>query len=294
MTSRVGKARIPSKAGEPIIFSEDQWALVEKAYGHELPEPIRKGILLATEVLRLVGSVELNAPEQKKMIAKTKKLRDAARSLLEETDWPVKEGTAWESIEALTKATAAAVAEFPSRDLQFLTVVHSLFATCNLILCDWESDGGIREGWMWDSWVQAINETMQQHGLPYKTRKDKSDIDQVNSQFVWLIKEIQKHIPKELRRHSHSTDALAIAIHRARKFNWWPKLAPPNISEEAASSVELPEVRAERYKRFRQELAMDPNWVEHRPGSFVRAEIARPGQGVEGEDEQKESKPRDG
>ena len=71
MTSRIRKARIPSNAGKRIIFSEDQWALIEKAYGYQLPEPVRAFILLATEALRLVGSAELSAPALNKIIAKT-------------------------------------------------------------------------------------------------------------------------------------------------------------------------------------------------------------------------------
>ena len=297
MTSRIERTRIPRNAGKRIIFSENQWMLMEKAYGHQLPEPVRAFILLATEALRLVGSAELSAPPLKKMIAKTQKLRDAARSLLEEIDRPVKDNATWKSFEAMVEATATVVKEFPNEHVQFLMVVNSVFEGCNLILREWASDRGLREGRMWDVWVQGISERMQDHGLPHAARKDvdKRDSSQVNSQFVLLIDELQKHIPKKLRRHAHSSDALAQAISRARKSNWWSKLVPSNINLEAAPSVvESPEDRAERYKKFRQELEKDPNWVERRPGSFVRAEIAQLGQGLEGQDEQPESKPRDG
>lgn len=296
MTSRVGKARIPSNAGKRIIFSEDQWALMEKAYGYQLPEPVRAFILLATEALRLVGSAELSAPALKKMIAKTRNLRDAARSLLEETDRPVKEDAAWKSFEAMTEETATVVKEFPNDHVQFLLVVNSVFEGCNLMLRDWASDRGLREGKMWDAWVQGISERMQYHGFPHAARKDvdKRDSSQVNSQFVLLINELQKHIPKKLCHHTQSIDALAQAIYRARKSNWWPELVPLN-EEEAASLVESREEQTERYRRFRQKLAMDPNWVERRPGSFVRAEFAGlEEQGEEGQDEQRELKPRDG
>ena len=228
MTSRVGRARIPSgNAGKRIIFSEDQWALMEKAYGHQLPEPVRAFILLATEVLRLVGSAELNAPALKKMIAKTRDLRDAAQSLLKEADLPVEEG--WNSFEAMTEDTATAVKEFPNHHLQFLIVVNCIIAGCNLMLRDWESDRGLHEGRTWDAWVQSISEKMQYHGLPNAARKDsdKRDSDRENSQFVLLIEELQKHIPEVLRRHDQSPNALAQAIYRARNSNWWPDLVPP-------------------------------------------------------------------
>jgi hypothetical protein len=72
MTSRVGKARIPSQAGEPLIFSEDQWALVEKAYGRSLSPEIRVHIIIATNALRLVSAAEQHAPSLDKMRIKTK------------------------------------------------------------------------------------------------------------------------------------------------------------------------------------------------------------------------------
>jgi hypothetical protein len=170
-------------------------------------------------------------------------------------------------------------------------VINSFIAGCNLMLRDWATDGGLREGRMWEAWVQSIGELMQHHGLPHAARKDsdKRDSDRVKSQFVLLIDELQKHIPKKLRRHAQSTDALAQAIYRARKSNWWPQLVPQNIRGEAASLEESPEEQAERYSRFRQKLAMLPNWVERRPGSFERVE-----QREEGQDEQKEPSPRDG
>jgi hypothetical protein len=268
MTSRVRNARIPGKAGKRIIFSRDQWSLIEKAYGQKLPKPARDYIHLATEALRLVGSAELNAPELREIIAKTKNLRDDARSLLEKCGCPVKEDTAWTSFEAMTEDTATVVKEFPNDHSQFLIVVNCLFEGCNLMLRNWVSDAGLREGMMWDAWVQGIGERMQYHSLPHAARKDseKRDSNQVNSQFVLLIEELQKHIPKKLRRHTQSSDALAQAIYRARKSNWWPELVPPNINVEGASLVEVLEA----------ELAV----LEE--------------QGEEGQDEQKESKPRDG
>ena len=84
-----------------------------------------------------------------------------------------------------------------------------------------------------------------------------------------LIDELQKHLPEELQRHTQSLDALAQAIYRARKSNWWPVLLPANIREKFASQLESPQERAERYERFKQGLRRSPGWTERRPGSFV-------------------------
>src|SRR5579862_9524464 len=172
MASRVAKARIPSEAGKRIIFSEDQWSLIEKAYGEKLPKPARTYVLLATETLRLVRSVELNAPELREVIVGTENLRDAARSLLKKCRCPIQEETLWTSFEAMTKDTARLVKEFSSDHLQFLMVVNCLLEGCNLMLRNWDSDGGLREGKMWDAWVQGISERMQYQGLPHAARKD--------------------------------------------------------------------------------------------------------------------------
>jgi hypothetical protein len=299
VTSRIHKARIPVDAGERIVFSEDQWKRIERAYGHKLPKAIRAGILLATEALRLIGGMERTAPALEKMIAKTKSLKDAARSLLKEVGWPVKEDAAWKSFEAMTEGAATAVKEFPNVHLQFLMVVDSLFAGCNLMLRNWESDGGLREGWAWDAWVQSISEVMQHHGLPGAARKDfrKRKANQVESQFVRLIDKLQEHMPEELRRHTQSLDSLAQAIYRARKSNWWPELLPPNIRKEFESFLESPEEQAAGHQKFRQKPSMDPNnFVERHPGLFVRAEIiALEEHEEEGQDQEKvEPKSQDG
>ena len=296
MTSRVRKARIPVSTGKQITLTEDEWKRIEQAYGHSLSSAIRARILLATEALRLVGNAEMNAPPLKKLIEKTKSLRDAAQSLLQEVSPPVKEEAVWSSFEAIADDMATAIKEFPNDELQFLMMVYSLSAGCNLMLQTWESDSGLREGQMWDAWVQGIGELMQHHGLPGAARKDsdKRDANEVNSQFVWLIKELQKHVPNELRRHV-SSDALPQAIHRARKSNWWPDLLPKNLTDDERAFIEAPEARAKRYKTFTDMLASDPNWIQRSPGSFIRVEMARLIKQAEEEKTAKvEAKSRDG
>jgi hypothetical protein len=72
MTSRVVKAPIPSQAGKPLIVSEEQWALIEKAYGRSLPPEVRDHIVIATDVLRRLSAAEQHAPSLDKMRIKTK------------------------------------------------------------------------------------------------------------------------------------------------------------------------------------------------------------------------------
>ena len=297
MTSRVGKARIPGKAQE-IVLSEDQWKSIEQAYGHSLSLLIRVKILVATGALSVMENMELNAPAQKTIKAKTENLRQAAQSLLQEVGHEVKEeDAARTSFVALTEALTTAVKEFPNDHLQFLMMVHSIATGCNLMLRTWESDEGLREGSIWDAWVQTIGKIVGHDKLPSAAWKDRviRKPDQLVSQFVRLIDALQELVPKELRRHTQSLDALAGAIHRARNSNWLPDLLPKNLTDDERAFIEAPEERAKRYKTFTDMLASDPNWIQRSPGSFISVEIARL---IEQAEEKKtaevEAKSRDG
>jgi hypothetical protein len=273
MTRRSRKARLPASGGKEIVFTQDDWKRIEQAYGHDLPLEVREYIRFVTDALSVVGNVERNAPALEKLKAKTKKLSDAAQSLLKEAGWPTPTETDT-SIEILTESLATAVKEYANDYLQFLLMVYAVLKGCNLMHRTWESDGGLREGWVWDAWVQGISEKVEHHGLPSAARKDsdKRDAENVKSPFVRLIRELHKHVPEELRRHDprHVTkDRLEQAIYRARKSDWWPVLLPANIREKFASELESPKESAERFERFRQGLRTSPGWRERRPGSFV-------------------------
>jgi hypothetical protein len=270
MTRRIKRARLPAGGGEEIVFTEQDWKVIEQAYGYDLPPEARAHILIATEALSVVGNVERNAPALEKLKAKTKNLSEAAQSLLKEAGWPTPTETDT-SIEILTESLATTVKEYANDHLQFLLMVYAVFRGCNLMHRTWASDGGLREGWAWDAWVQGISEKVEYHGLPSAARKDsdKRDSSEKSSQFVLLIKALQEHLPQGVRRHTQSDDALAQAIYRARKSNWWPVLLPANIREKFASELESPKEPAERYERFKQGLRTSPGWMERRPGSFV-------------------------
>jgi hypothetical protein len=241
MTSRIQRARIPTKSVQNIAFSEDDWKRIEKAYGHSLPSKIRTHITIATEALRVVSAAERHGPALEKIRAKTKKLRIAAMSLLHETGLLVNDNSACTSFEALAEALNTTVKECLNDHLQFMLVVRSVVSACDLMLRKCEEDEGLQEGWMWDAWVQAISELMQHHKLPSAARKDRllRKPNQLDSQFVRLIKELQERMPEELQRHTYD-DALPQAIYRARKSNWWPKLLPPELRERFATDLESP------------------------------------------------------
>jgi hypothetical protein len=274
MTSRKRKARLPASGAKEIVFAQDDWKSIEQAYGRDLPLEVREYIRFVTNAVSVVGNVERTAPALEKIKAKTKELSDAAKSLLKEAGWPSTEMDT--SFETLTDELARAVKEHDNDHYQFLLMVYAMLAGCNLMLRAWETDGGLREGWIWDAWVQGVSEMVEHHGLPTAAPKgsDKRHSNRVSSPFVMLIDTLQKKLPKELQRHKilKTADALEQAICRARNRNWWPMLLPPTIRAKFASELESPDERNERYEKFKQGLRTSLGWVERRRGSFVNVD----------------------
>ena len=211
--------------------------------------------------------MEKGGASLEKLSTKTKKLKNDAKSLLQEAGQLVNENSVTASFEDLASNLNILVKEYPYEHVQFLMVIDLALRACNLMLQKWDLDGGLHEGRMWDAWVQSINMLMQHHDLPSTVRID-TRAKEVNSKFVLLIEELQKHIPQELRRHDHSSGALAKAIQRARKTNWWLGLIPSGLREKFALDLELTDERANRYARFKHRLRSLPGWVETSTGRF--------------------------
>jgi hypothetical protein len=75
----------------------------------------------------------------------------------------------------------------------------------------------LSEGEVWNMWVNALTEIMKENKLPYKVRNDRNkNKNDVPSAFVVLVGELQKYLPSECRKFTHSNDALAQGINRAR------------------------------------------------------------------------------
>ena len=73
---------------------------------------------------------------------------------------------------------------------------------------------GHREGERWRGWVRALTQIAEQHKLPIGAR---TDTTHGPSPFVVLVRELQRYVLPEARRHTHSYEALAKAIQRARR-----------------------------------------------------------------------------
>jgi len=95
-------------------------------------------------------------------------------------------------------------------------VLVSLLDACTSALAELDDPNlpGHREGECWRGWVLELTRIAKQHKLPIGAR---TDTTHGPSPFVELVRELQRYVLPEARRHTHSYEALAKAIQRARR-----------------------------------------------------------------------------
>ena len=195
------------------------WKRIERAYGRALPLPARRAVLKITDEYLGVAMFETTAEPIRDTAKRLKQVERGARLL----------------IDALSKcgdASAAAVyatrlierhatdpllpKDGKLRSMLLLTVdLAAASATALGDLNEEATKDHFRPGEHWGSWVRRLTEISQKHGLPAALSKD-SDKRTQDVPFVVLVRELQKCVPPQFRRHTHSDGALGQAIYRAR------------------------------------------------------------------------------
>jgi hypothetical protein len=234
------KARIDlarSAHGQDFSLSETQRAQVEARFGHKL-SPLAWKQVQAYTLLFVVGmSAIKSAMPLKDILKKLRKLATAARSLRQEI-----------SGEPCPDSTNLSLKDIHQKYLQevqplYLTPVllGLLDAISAVSIFAEESMKEVGKGnltiphenfsedeW-WSIWVGLMEGVMSEHGLPYQARKDSDKQKQESSSpFVLFVSELQKQMPVECQKYTHSFDALAQAIHRARRM--WREGSGPKKS----------------------------------------------------------------
>jgi hypothetical protein len=114
-------------------------------------------------------------------------------------------------------------------------VLVSLLDACTSARAEMDDPGlpGHREGNCWQGWVRAVTRIAKRHKLPIGAHTDKNS--RGPSPFVVLLRELQRYVPPKARRHTHSDDALAKAIQRARRGKHSRTILPDlsNLSDES-------------------------------------------------------------
>jgi hypothetical protein len=212
--------------GHDFSLSKTQRAQVEVRFGHKLSPLAWTQVdgytcLFATGMSAIKSSMPL-----KDILKKLRKLATAARSLRQQI-----------SGEPCPDSTNLSPKDFQQKYLQ---KVHPLYLTSLILgLLDAVSAVSIfteermkevgkakvaiahesfsEEEW-WSIWVRLLTKVMKEHELPYQARKDSDKQKQQSpSPFVLFISELQKHMPVECRKYTHSLNALAQGIYRARR-----------------------------------------------------------------------------
>ncbi len=213
------------RLGNAVVFSDDDRLAIEAKYGHKLTSRQWEQITYLTSVLmeQIPGLKE--ATPLSVVLSKFKKLEAAAKSVRSEFS---RTSIAWNFTpqEIYWAFFARRRCPPPSEEWDFLKdILGAVIKFSEYAIRQIESPDPTQPNWVasskdevWNIWVNAVTKIIKRRdGLPYKVRKD-SYLNKagIPSSFVTLIKELQKCLPEECRKFTHSDDALAQGIYRAR------------------------------------------------------------------------------
>jgi hypothetical protein len=227
MARPLPRIHLAKRAGKPVSFSVDDKARIEKAFGHKLSTERWEQITEKTSMLSSILTWIRSAAEATLVLKKVGKLTAAAISLRQElTEKPIPDYESLTLQEIYAEFFTHPKERMPrpyqlSLSLFLLDVVNATIATCQFVQKHGEDRNPremitFSEGEIWDLWIDALTTIMKDNGLPYEARKDTDKRKRESSPFVALIRELQKSLPKELRKSMTSDDALAQRISRAR------------------------------------------------------------------------------
>jgi hypothetical protein len=213
--------------GDPkFLPTNEQWKQIERAYGHALTDNVRQAIIAATLNFLLFELFERAAEPVSLARERVLTVQKAAKAI-------------HDALVTAPATTATVYAHhlimrhfadetFWSRKLRSRNrdgfvrlgcLLQLLFLGCTSALKELDDPNapGHREGDCWRGWVRELTRIAKHHNLPASVRTDTDKHWRGPSPFVVLLRELQRHVPPEARRHKKSDDALAKAIQRARR-----------------------------------------------------------------------------
>lgn len=209
----------------PWVAPELDWESIETAYDQKIVDDVRQKISAATEKFARLAPFDTAAPAAKARDRITA-LKRAAANFRAAFEAPSSGSDARffadllidEKIYVLIdeKFYVDHLPEGASSATHFLAnlMTYYLFA-CNAALKELSKSSGFLPSTAWNNLVQELTNAMQQHGLPATARKDvdKQTPGAGPSPFVAMLAELRR----QLGLPTHSLDALASSINRARK-----------------------------------------------------------------------------
>jgi hypothetical protein len=226
MARSVRTLPLASVSGGDPAFSptNEQWKQIERAYGHALTDNVRQAIVAETINFLLFEPFERAAEPVSVARERVQTVRKAAKILHDAlVTAPATTATVYAHHLVKRHFTDATFwsRKFRGRNsdefVRLRRVLASLLGACTSALAELDDPSlpGHREGDCWRGWVQALTRIAKQHRLPIGSRTDTDKHWRGPSPFVVLVRELQRFVPTEARRHTN--DALAKAIQRARR-----------------------------------------------------------------------------
>jgi hypothetical protein len=225
-------AKIPDwSRAEPVLGRDfsifaDEWPIIEKAYGHPIPQSARDEIERSIRsYIDHIGGEQKSASirdAKDKVTRLQKALITVSVAMSAPSGDPDLDAYVDRRLNRMHQKLYGQrndpsddeipAAEFPLRE--FRAEVEKWIAVCDLTAQDLKSNSasrGRQPGEGWNDWVRAVSEVCDKHGLPRGNRKD--DVGEF-SPFTKLIFELQEISPHTLRYIERK--ALPDAIRAAR------------------------------------------------------------------------------
>jgi len=221
---------ISKRIGKPIAFSDDDKLAIEAKYGHVLTVEQWEQVTEITSALTVFGGAIQNSTRVAVVLRKLEKLEAVAKSMRSEFNETSDSGD-FSPQEIYLAYLARRRGCPPSKEFAFFEELLGAV----IKFCEYGRRGtrkpdpkqpndwcGPSKDEVWNLWVNAIAGIMKGGELPHTVRKDsEKNKNGSPSPFVTLIRELQKRLPQEYRKFTHSDDALSQGISRARHDRQW-------------------------------------------------------------------------
>jgi hypothetical protein len=202
----------------PFSISDEDWKKLETHYGYAIPPDLRSAVVAKTQTMRWRSEAwqsALPTREAKKRIARIKRAAD---------EWLGSTDRLPDKVDEV-RALIMSVDDYEQVERVINPFMNFVVASCDRALLELEFDLASKEAQdashPWEDWIaELIGLFDDQYRLPTSASKDvdKAKPGRRPSKFVIFIRELQRLIEPQYRQHTHSDEALAAAITRARSL----------------------------------------------------------------------------
>jgi hypothetical protein len=215
-----------------LVISKADWERIEAAYGHVLPDAVRRKVRAAAREFLDWASFETAAATKAEAIARVQFIQKAARNFREQV-FLCPPGIAKHAdfyARHLICRSLGLKFEGGQDGLQNLAfrMERNIFRGCDRALAQLRGEAAakiqFRAGMNWDAWIRQLGVILSEHQLPITVRKDSAKARSSKpSAFVAFVRELQACVPKDywrspaLRSDVDANAALSTAIARARR-----------------------------------------------------------------------------